>query len=296
LRIMRACRFTSQLDFSIEKLSFEAMKETSPLIVNISAERIRDEFVKILLSPAPSVGIRMMRESLILGMVLPELAECIGVDQPELHSFDVYSHSLHACDGAGAGNPIVRLAALFHDIGKPACLVLTEQGERRFYGHEKKGAEMTRSILTRLRFPTRDIDAVCLLVREHMFHYDPAWSDAAVRRFIRRVGKDRIGDIIALRRADQFGMRGERIDSPLLDELKERIDTEISLSRAFTLRDLAINGDMLKRELGLMQSPVLGTILDFLLESVLEDPAMNTAEKLLEIARNFYLTRISGTP
>ncbi|RPJ03376.1 MAG: HD domain-containing protein, partial [Spirochaetaceae bacterium] len=266
--------------------------------VHISAERIRDELVKILLSHRPSAGIEIMRESNILTAILPELSECAGVKQPELHAFDVYYHSLYSCDHAPADKLVIRLAALLHDIGKPSCVTQTDSSETRFYGHEKKGAEMSQKILERLRFSNREIDDVSHLIQEHMFQYEPAWNDAAVRRFIRRVGQENIPDLIKLRMADQAGMQGRIIDSPLLAQLQGRIESVLVSENALSLKDLEVDGLMLMKELGVKPSPAIGTILDFLLESVLEDPALNSQGKLLEIAKNFYKTRINinGVP
>jgi putative nucleotidyltransferase with HDIG domain len=287
LRIMRACRFTAQLEFSIEPETFDASVGLSRRIRSVSAERIRDEFEKILLSDTPSKGILAMDATGILEEIIPELSEGKGLEQKGFHDFDVFTHSLFACDSAHK-DLILRLAALFHDLGKPRSVSYDDRGVPSFHRHEQLSADMTRRILDRLKFPRAVERSVCHLIEQHMFHYQEEWTDSAVRRFISRVGKDAIGRLFQLRIADAEGMSERRVHPFKLDELKNRVDRVIAEDNAFTVKDLAVDGNDLSREAGIPRGPEMGVVLDFLLESVLDDPEQNSREKLLEIARNFY--------
>jgi tRNA nucleotidyltransferase (CCA-adding enzyme) len=292
LRILRAVRIACQLGFAIEPLTFRSLEANAPLIAQISAERIRDELDKILETEEPSAGLETLGRLRLLKLLLPELEACRGVKQPALHCFDVFTHSLYACDGAPAGNREVRLAALFHDIGKPPCVGTNKQGDPSFYSHEQTGASLTRDILTRLRYPGRVVDTVTHLILHHMWSYDPSWTDSAVRRFVQRVGREHLADLFALRLADQFGMCRRPPDRRVLTEFEARIEEVLAASEALSLRDLAVNGDDLKRELGLEEGRTVGVILEFLLESVIDDPALNDRERLLELALRFRRERL----
>ena len=292
LRILRAIRFATELSFKIEEQTFLALKQLAYLLKAISAERIRDELQKIVLATRPSVGFRLMSEADILNLILPELASCQGVKQPPLHRFDVFEHSLMALDGVVEADLVLRLAALFHDIGKPLTQSTNSKGELCFYGHELRGAELCYQILYRLRFPLKICTEVSHLVRQHMFHYEPNWTDAAVRRFVKRVGQEFIPRLFTLRKADQFALQGQKIPSTNLDELAKRIQAILEERPALGLSDLRINGNDLIEELHLAEGPVIGIILNFLLESVLDDPAMNNKEKLLSLAQGFYKERL----
>jgi poly(A) polymerase/tRNA nucleotidyltransferase (CCA-adding enzyme) len=177
-------------------------------------------------------------------------------------------------------------------VGKPPAAVRLPDGEWTFHRHELLGAEMTESLLRRLRFPNALVTTVRHLVAQHMFHYTADWSDAAVRRFVARVGEPHLRDVLALRRADQIGTCGRREVSVPLLELERRIEDLRKHSAAFTIRDLAVDGRALMRELSISPGPVVGTLLGELLEAVLDDPGLNTQETLLGIARRFYAARI----
>jgi tRNA nucleotidyltransferase (CCA-adding enzyme) len=225
-------------------------------------------------------------------VILPELDQGRGVEQRERHCFDVFLHSLYSCAAADAADLGLRLAALLHDVGKPATLTAGLSGEPRFHNHDKVSAEMAEQILRRLKLPNADVDRVCHLVRHHMFNYSPDWKDSAVRRFVARVGRESIADLLKLRRADQVGRcnRDEPVQGIL--DLGRRIDAVLAAQEALTISDLAVDGDALMRELALPSGPDVGTILRFLLECVLEDPAQNEREKLIGIARRFYQERL----
>jgi tRNA nucleotidyltransferase (CCA-adding enzyme) len=287
LRLLRACRFTCQLGFFLEAGTEAALKECRKQLNNVSPERIRDELLKMLTSEKPSIGFLAMEKSLILEDILPELSRCRGIEQKGFHSFDVLDHALLSCDGAPRHHMEVRLAALLHDIGKAVTRSHDTDGFPIFYHHDIESEKLSRSILGRLRFSNARINHVCHLIRHHMFHYTPEWSDAAVRRFIARVGFEYIDELFALRRADQYGMAGKQVDSALLVEFKERIQAVRKANSALSLKDLAIGGKDLI-DAGIPSGPVLGTILDQLLETVLDDPSMNRKEKLIAVAKELY--------
>ena len=306
LRPVRAIRFAAQLKFRIEKYTYSDIfdEKTLAVVKKISVERFRDEFIKMLTSDEPSIALKMLEETGILALFIPELLEgrgCLQSDSRGFHDFDVLDHLFYACDGAPKDNLTVRLAALFHDIGKPKTKrVLESNGIETitFYNHERTGAEMTKTILTRLRFPAKTVASVSHLVAEHMFHYESAWSDAAVRRFIVRTGTECIDDLFDLRLADIYGMKKEPVrmhDSAVgknLVELKKRIEAVQKENSALSLKDLAVSGDDLA-EAGIPRGKEMGHVLKELFDTVLDDPKENTKEKLLAIAQNIY--RKTGT-
>lgn len=296
LRPLRACRFAAQLGFRVDEQTMAAIARTLDVVAGVSAERLRDEVEKILLSPVPSVGLELMRATGILGVVLPELAEGIGVSQGDLHCHDVFTHGLRACDAAPRSSLELRLAALLHDVGKPRARGEGPAGRPSFHGHESVSSSLASELLQRLRFPTATIRRVAHLVQHHMFNYDEQWSDAAVRRLIARVGEPAIDDLLVLRRADQIGMCPGNADvfPAGLAQLAQRIQAVRRGDGAFSLRDLAVNGAQVMQRLDLRPGPIVGTILAELLKAVLDDPAQNTEEKLLEIAEKLYRERVGG--
>ncbi|HTZ50668.1 MAG TPA: HD domain-containing protein [Spirochaetia bacterium] len=296
LRPLRACRFAAQLGFEVDPATLAAIPAALDVLARVSAERVRDEILKILESPVPSVGFALMKQSGILSVVLPELLEGDGVAQGPLHCYDVLWHSLYACDAAPADSLVLRLAALLHDVGKPRTRGTAPDGRPTFHGHEKVSEEMTRAILERLRLPNAVIKDTAHLVAQHMFNYQEEWSDAAVRRLVSRVGEGSIKDLLALRRADQLGMCREnaRYFPQGLSDFAHRVDSVLSADRALTISSLAVNGRDVMERLGLPPGPKVGVILQELLQSVLEDPALNNREKLLEIAGRMLKERLGG--
>ena len=313
LRPVRALRFASKLGFSIEKDTYSEIfkPEIQKKAASISIERFRDEFEKIMASPKPSVGMKLLEETGLLSIFIPEFGICRGCVQSDyraFHKFDVMDHLLYACDGAPAGKLNVRLAALFHDIGKPAAKKIATEtvldGDKNdgstkeietitFYNHETIGEKITRKLMIRLKFSNEMTDSVCHLVKEHMFHYESSWTDAAVRRFIMRVGSECLEDLYDIRLADMYGMYNEPVDVrysasvALLLELKERVEKELSKKTALSLKSLAVNGRDLM-ELGIPAGKELGRILNELLDCVVEDPAMNCRETLLNTAKSLF--------
>ena len=307
LRPIRAIRFSAQLGFKIEEKTLEAISlpEVREKIRSISIERFRDELSKILVSDEPSGAFKIMEKTGILRDFLPELADCRGVAQADrrgFHEFDVLDHSLYACDGSPKNNAVVRLAALFHDIGKKDAKT-TERveiprgsGEMHeiihFHKHEQYSAEQVVPILTRLKYPNAVIERTAHLIRHHMFFFNDSWSDAAIRRFIVRVHADCIDDIIYLWYADIYGMHRRAVDAQSqtaqnMIRLKERINKVKEESTALSLKDLAVNGRDLMA-VGIPAGKMLGTILNEIFQSVIDDPEMNDREKLLNLAKNLF--------
>ena len=294
LRAFKACRMASQLGFEIEEETFNAIKESLPVAKQVSMERIRDEFMKLLLnSPKPSKGIELMRQTGLLSIFLPELVEAYGVEQKLYHAHDVYWHSLKTCDVA---EDSIKLVALLHDIAKPR----TDMGDGHFYGHDVMGVQMIEDIMKRLRFSKSDIERAKILVRNHMFYYPHAnqnmgkeeleklelgrWSDAAVRRFINRVGEENVEDLFKLRIADATSNPSSPFQPEEITELQKHISKVRAQDMALKVTDLAVNGEDLQA-VGVKPGPQMGSILKTLLDIVIEEPMMNTKEKLLDEAR-----------
>ena len=290
LRLMRACRFTAQLNFTIEINTFRALKECRHNLKNVSSERIRDEIIKILESQKPSIAFRIMEESGILEVILPELTRCRGILQKGYHDFDVLDHLFYSCDGGPAEDILLRFACLLHDTGKPLSLATDKNGLPTFYHHESYSTQISTEILKRLRFSGKDIKRVAHLISNHMFNYTEDWSDAAVRRFISKVGVDSINDLFRLRIADQFGMTNTSKNSEHLYKFADRISALLEKESAFSIRDLAVSGTDLQLEAGFEKGPFIGNVLQELLNTVLDDPSLNNKKALLKIASNLNKT------
>ncbi len=275
LRMMRALRFAGLLKFRIDKKTFLAIKKNSGRILSVSVERIRDEFFKMLLIETPSFSLEYMRESGLMREIIPELLEGYEVAQNKHHAYSVYVHLLKVCDNVPPKLNL-RLAGLFHDIGKSR----TKKGPH-FYGHEIVGAEMTKDILKRLRAPNELIKNVTHLVRHHMVNYSDKWGDGAVRRFIRRVGVDNLPDIFELLKADTSGKGTGIGDWPI--PLVARVDRVLDNGEALSIKDLKINGADIIDLLKIPPGPKVGEILKDLLEMVIEEPYLNTSERLSKI-------------
>ena len=293
LRVLRAARFSATLEFELDPATFAAIEPTLHTFRKVSQERVRDEWVKTMKAKKPSRAFEVMRESGILGVTCPELLEGVGMAQNRWHTYDVWRHGMECMD-ACVGDPVLRIAALLHDVGKPRSREFSEKtNDWTFYDPDKIGAEIAEPICTRLRFSNEERERIVQLVRQHLFHYD-AWSDAAVRRWIRRVGKDRIADLYALNEADLRG-KGTFSDgdlAPLL-ALRGHVEKVLAEGAALSTRDLAINGKDLMKELGIAPGRIIGEILDACLEVVTNEPARNTREALLEIARGILRERAS---
>ncbi len=288
LRMLRAIQFAARFEFGIEEKTYKAISTNSALINTVSIERISDELNKMLtLAARPSIGFRLMNETGLLEQILPELALTVGVDQPGgYHAYDVFEHTIRTID-ASPQDLTIRLAALFHDITKPRAKRLTETGAT-FYGHESTGAEVAKAVLKRLRYSTEIIKNVVILVERHMFTTDV--TDKGLRRLVRRVGTELIFDLLDLRRADveAQGMGGKTDD---VDEFERQIHEELDRKPPFSVKDLAIDGNDLMNKFSLPESPVIGEILDYLIEKVLDEPSDNTEAKLYEFAGSYLANR-----
>jgi tRNA nucleotidyltransferase/poly(A) polymerase len=287
LRPLRAVRFSAQLGYNIEPKTLAAISGALEISAKVSAERVRDEIEKILLSEKPSRGFRLMEQTGLLALFLPEIAACRGVEQKGFHRFDVLDHSLLACDYAAKMEfPLdVRIAALLHDTGKVKTRKLDETGIWTFYQHEIVSENISRQILTRLRNPNVLIDTVSHLVKEHMFHYTEKWSDAAVRRFIVRIGENNLEKMYQLRISDAYATAASEPGRIFLLPLTRRVEKALAENAAFTLKDLTVSGKDLIA-IGIKPGKIIGIILNELLETVLDDPAQNNREDLLIIAKN----------
>jgi len=291
LRPLRVARFAAALEMEPDEDLRAALAEVSRegsgvVTAAVAPERVRDELSGILAAPRPSTGLELLREAGLLELWLPELARCRGVSQNRFHAFDVYFHSLATCDAAPAHKPVVRWAALLHDIGKPDTRV-ERDGEGTFYNHQFVGAELAEALLERLRVPQALCHAVTHLVREHMFDYHDDWSDAALRRWLRRVGTDAVADLFDLRIADMLGNGLKQGFPTYLETMRERITRLLEESRALVVSDLAVDGHDVMRELGVPPGPVVRAKLEALLEEVLDRPGRNTREHLLARLRQW---------
>jgi len=294
LRPLRVARFAATLEMEPDPplraaLAALGRPESDYAGATVAAERVRAEFDRMLRAREPSRGLEVLREAGLLGLWLPELERCRGVPQNRFHAYDVYFHSLYTCDAAPAAKLDVRWAALLHDIGKPDTRV-DHGGEGTFYNHQFVGAELADRLLERLRFPLARRARIVHLVREHMFDYRPGWSDAALRRWLRRVGPDQVADLFDLRIADTLG-NGLRQGFPTaLEDMRRRIQGLLAAERALRVTDLAVDGRDVMRELALPPGPAVGEALEAMLEEVLDDPSRNTREHLLARLRERRVT------
>jgi len=280
LRIVRAVRLASTLALAIEPATRAAIETRAELVRHLSGERIAAELDKILAMPKPSPGLRLLAETGVLDHVAPELAAQRGVSQNKVEGEDLWDHTLRTVDAVPASRPVVRLAALLHDVGKPAT-----EADGHFYGHDKVGAELAATFLERLRYPRVVTDRVVALVRQHMFTYDDGWSDTAVRRFISKIGRPALDELFELRAADNVGS-GMPSDGAGLAELRRRVAEQLAADVALDRADLVVDGDDLIAELGLRPGPTIGRVLDELVERVIADPALNDRPTLLLLARS----------
>lgn len=283
LRMLRAVRFSTTLGFAIEQHTFEAILANASTLKEISNERIRDEFIKIIDSSAPAVGIDILQKTGMLTYIIPELEEGVGCEQKGAHIYDVYQHLLHALQHAAdkGFSQAIRLTALFHDIGKPATRRYDPKKDKyTFFGHEVVGARMTKKILERLKVPRETSQLVVSLVRAHMFFSDTEQITlSAVRRIIARVGPEHIWELMQVRECDRVGMR--KVEAPYRLR-KYHAMIEEALRDPISVSQLAVDGQYLIETLGMKPGPRMGWILHALLEEVLEDPTLNTVEKLSE--------------
>src|SRR2546430_945462 len=286
LRMLRAVRFATRLGFLIDPGTAEAIRECASLAKSLSGERIQQEITKMLDAEKPSVAFRMLSDLGLLAVICPELEIAKDTPQDKAVAQNVFDHSFATMDASPLDEHdpkqryVLRLAGLFHDIGKPATFA-----DGHFHQHEFVGEAKAREILRRWRFDKETVAQVTHLIRNHMFWYQTEWTGSAVRRFVRKVGLENIPALFALRKADNIGSGARSPRMYALDVLWDRVQEEIRPASAFSLRDLSINGHDVMAELGIPPGRSARQILNELFERVTDDPKLNTREHLLKIAR-----------
>src|SRR3989344_1698398 len=280
LRMLRAVRFATVLDFTIEEATKDAIQKNSIWLEAVSQERIRDELVKIIMADKPEVGIEMLRELSLLKYVLPELLENYGVGQNKHHIYDCYTHALKALQFTAKKklDLDVRLAALFHDIGKPRTKV--GQGkDSTFYNHEVVGAKMTFEALDRLKFPKKQVEKIAKLVRYHLFYYNvEEVGESSVRRLVKNVGPSHMEELLQLRQADRIGSGVPKAEPYKLRHLKYVIE-KVSKD-PISPKMLKVNGKDIMRLLNVQPGSRVGYMLNILLSEVIDDPKRNDKKYL----------------
>lgn len=283
LRLMRAVRIAAELNFEIEKKTFEAVKTNAALIKEIAGERIRDELFKILASENAYTGILKLRDAGILQIILPELEACFGIIQEgpkHDRTYDIGEHSLLTLKYTASSDPLTRLAALLHDIGKVKTAATSPDGNVTFYNHDVEGGRLALNIAKRFNLSKKQTDKLYRLIRWHLFTVDEKQTDSAVRRFIKNTGQENIGEMIALRIGDRLGGGTQKAVSWRMEKFQERIK-EV-LKKPFSVSDLKVNGNDVMKTLNIKAGPKVGEILQKLFEEVLEDSSKNTREYLLK--------------
>jgi len=282
LRLLRAVRFATVLNFSIEKKTQTAIKKNARLLSKISGERIRDELFKIIDSDNAADGILLLKDLALLAIILPELEVCFAVEQksPKRHHiFDVGTHCVLSIKNCPSGDTITRFATLLHDIGKAKVAKVTEEGVRTFYNHEVVGSYQAKKIADKLHISREQKDKLFKLVRFHQFTVDEKQTDKALRRFIKNIGISNIEDMMDLRIGDRLGGGLQQPESWRLKLFRQRLK-EV-LKKPFTVADLKINGNDVMKVLGIKPGPEVGRILNELFEEVADDKTKNTKEYLL---------------
>ncbi|MCX6718863.1 MAG: HD domain-containing protein [Candidatus Taylorbacteria bacterium] len=291
LRMMRAVRLAIELAFTVEKDTLSAIKNNNQLLKNISKERIRDEFTKIIMSNNPKKGIEMLYETGLLFHVTPELEKGIGVTQPQAHAYDVWEHLLRSLQhAADKGYSLeIRLAALFHDIAKPKTKGISrETSQITFYGHDLVGSRETRKILEKMKFSREIVEKVAKLTRWHMFFSDTEQITlSAVRRMIVNVGKENIWDLMNLRICDRIGTGRPKEEPYRLRKYESMI--EEAMKDPISVSMLKIDGKRLMEVCEIKPGPKVGFALHALFNEVLDDPKKNTSEYLENRAKELVI-------
>lgn len=283
LRLIRAIRIATELEFEIEEKTFQAIKTQRELIKEVAWERIRDELLKLLASMNPYMGIKLMREAGILKIVLPEVDECFGVIQEgykHARVYDIGEHSLLTMQSTPSLDPMVKLAALLHDIGKPQTYKKDDKGNVTFYAHDIVGANLFKKLAPRFNLPKKQVDKIWRLIRWHMFTVDEKQTDSAIRRFIRNVGVDNIDDMLALRVGDRLGGGTATATSWRLEKFKERIKQV--MQKPFSITDLKVTGQDVMDQLNIKPSKKVGEILQRLFQEVQQDSEKNNKDYLIK--------------
>ena len=282
LRMMRAVRFATTLGdgWKVEEGTAKAIRKNAPWLQAISKERVRDELLKIIMAERAAKGVELLRKLALLKYIIPELEKGYGVTQNKHHIYECYEHYLRSLGYAAKKdfNQCVRLAALFHDIGKPRAK-RGEGPDATFYGHEIVGARMAAQILNRLRFPKKTIEKIVKLVRYHLFYYNvDEVSESSVRRLVRQVGPENMEELLRVRMADRIGSGVPKAEPYKLRHLKYIIE-KVSQD-PISVKMLKVSGNEVMKSLNIQPGPKVGQILDILLGAVLEDPKKNKKEFL----------------
>ncbi|HUQ42002.1 MAG TPA: HD domain-containing protein [Candidatus Limnocylindrales bacterium] len=280
LRMLRAIRFATLLDMRIEERTRDAIARNAHLTASLSGERIQQEITKMLRAPKPSLAVQMLSDTSVLPVICPELEDCKLTPQEKAAAENVFEHLLATVDATPADDLVLRLAGLFHDIGKPETY-----SDGHFHQHEFVGEAKARAILRRWKFDKETVAEVTHLIRNHMFWYQTEWTPSAVRRFMNKIGIENIPALFALRRADNIGSGAKSPRMYALDALWRRVQEEIDAANALSVRDLEIDGNDLKADLGMPEGREIGRVLNALFERVLDDPALNTRDTLLAMAK-----------
>jgi tRNA nucleotidyltransferase (CCA-adding enzyme) len=283
LRLLRGIRFACKMQGRIEEKTWESIRKNASLIEKVSPERVREELMKMMGYEKPSHGILMMRESGLLAIILPELDNCFGVDQNRFHADDVGIHSVLAMDAVDRRYPFLRFLNLLHDIGKPQSKTWNpEKKDYNFFKHESIGAEMMEDILKRLRFSNRELELGRNLVRQHMYAISEDHSYSAIRRWMGRVGPENVRASLRMRMADRAGNRKKTGLETKLRSFIRKIREIEKAKNALKVSNLEIAGSDLI-ELGFTPGPIFSTILNGLLDKVLNDPELNERSRLIHI-------------
>src|SRR3989338_354231 len=288
LRMIKAFRMVSQIEFDIEKNTFESIIKNGSLIGEIAWERIRDELFKLLSGMNPYISLVKMKESGVLKIILPEIESCFGVVQEgPKHDrvYDIGEHSLLTLKYCPSPDPLVRLAALLHDIGKVETMKVAADGNVTFYQHDLVGANQIKQITRRLNLSNEQTDKLYRLVRWHLFTVDENLTDKAIRRFIKNVGVENIEDMLNLRIADRLGGGTQKAVSWRMEKFQERIKQV--LQQPFSIADLKINGKDIMDTLNIQPGKQVGDILQKLFSEVEDNSSKKTHDYLLKRIREF---------
>lgn len=291
LRMLRAFSLAAKLGFTIEKRSLDAIRVNNLMIARVSPERIRDEFIKLLMSNKPSTWFRLLYTTGLLRRILPELNRCYGIPQePEHHKFNVFDHILSVIDHSPQ-DLVIRLGALCHDLGK--AFAFRKDDKISFKQHEDISVNITKFRLRELKFPSEIIEKTLLLVANHMYRYNAEWKNSTVAKFARRIGlnQESISNhpLFQLRKADRLGKGFGDLPNPEQEALELRLKQMMSETNSvLNLKDLDIDGCMIMENLHIQSGPLVGQILAMLLDAVINSPGLNNRDSLVSLAKQYY--------
>lgn len=294
LRILRAIRFASVLDFDIEEKTIKAIPDSIQTFRKVSKERIREEFIKIINSQFNLKGLGLLEKTGLLKEIFPQFQATVNCSQNQYHSYTVWEHSLFTLKFCDKDDYLLKMAAFFHDIGKPIVKKWDEKkGDYIFYDHEKIGSSIVEKWLHDYKFSNSEIETVTHLIKNHGIYYSSQWTDSAIRRFIKRVGKEYLERIICLQRADIKAHRNiiNEEELKLSEELQRRINLELTNKAAFNESDLKIDGHDIMKILQIESGIIIGEIKHWLIEQVLEKPELNQKEILIDLVIKKYGTK-----